>query len=229
MVSFYELVTSPQQTNVENEEREFDKEITTAQMTFTEYLHNDSVNKYKTEFESNVNQYNEYTRIIQEVSLQLRTPEIEDQQLVCTELATKIWSSISQNYITILTPIQAVITCLNGALQILVDNILGEWKRGQILFAYCEGGERTEKMKNDLVNLKSALDNIQTLFETLFELVWKMYRLLSEIRDCHARKKCTHPLEADVINDITLMLQKLILSSFVIVEQPPQIMHIKVA
>lgn len=117
----------------------------------------------------------------------------------------------------ILTPIQTVIISSYKALHILVDKLLGRWKRDQIIFLYGEDHslERTEKMNKDFVKLNKELDAIQPLFDKLFDLVWHTYTMLNVIQYC----------SSTLFRDITLILQKLLLSSFVIVEQPTQIIH----
>lgn len=117
----------------------------------------------------------------------------------------------------ILTPIQSVIELSNEALNILVDNLLGTWKRDQIMFLYGEDNslERSEKMKRDFDKLNKNLDVIQPLFDELFEHLWHTFTILS----------VTHYRHSPAFRNITLTIQKLILSSFVIVEQPTQVIH----
>lgn len=234
MVFFYETVTNSQQTNfeekLENFEINFNEKLKNAHIILDEYQRKNTVIEYKTEFESNIQQHNECSQQLEKLCRQMRTPEVEMEERFYKEKEMNIWDTINQRSRVILETFQVVIASLDDALNILNDNILGKWKRDQILSVYSEGyyKQKSPQMQRDIHQLQAQLNEIQKYFEKLFKYVEFTLGLLSIFRDSYRRQIFVDPLEAHVNHNMKLLLQKLILSSFVVVEQPRQVINFNV-
>ncbi|XP_055315898.1 signal transducer and transcription activator-like [Sitodiplosis mosellana] len=228
MVSFCELMSSEEQCNEQLvmtvqriELREFESKIEQISPIVNDYRNNDTANKYQTEHAWNNKLYIDYSHHIQNLSMESTMRNVELEQSACVEKAREIWLIMEQNCKNILTRLQFVVGFFNEAQHILIDKLLGRWKHNQIMFLYGEGGPRTQSMIQTLEKLKIELYQIQTHFEQLFDYVWYTHSLVSVMRECHAGRTDVDTLA----NEIAFIQQKLLLSSFVVVEQPPQVIH----
>lgn len=227
MVSFSELMISEEQCNEQwkrFEVREFELKTEQIAAIINEYQNNGAANVYKTEYSHNNELYIDFLNQIQQLSLQSYESDVTLEQDVYVEKANKIWSKMEENCNNILTSIQFVFEMINEAQSILINKILGRWKREQIMFLYGEGGvslPRTQNMIQNFEKLKFELYQIQAHFVQLFDFVWYLHTLVSILRNCHADRPDVDALA----NEIIFLQQKLLLSSFIVVEQPPQVIH----
>lgn len=223
MVSFYEVMTNSQQTNYADV-CEFNQKINNAYVTIENYKNNDIVNQYEIEFENYNQQKNEFTQKLQQP--RMRTPEVELEEHFYQERLNNLQTTLYQRSLEILHSFESVLTSLDDAVNILNDKLLAKWKHNQILFVFGEGSKlRTEKMQKKFDELKSQLNEIQKHFENLFLYIQFTHTLLSVIHDCYRQQNFDDPTQVKFLERI---IQKLILSSFVIVEQPRQVIHFKV-
>lgn len=206
------------------EVREFEMKTEQIAPIINEYRNNGTANVYQTEYSRNNELYIECLNQIQQLSLQSYEHDVARAQDDYVENARDIWSRMEANCNSLLAGIQFVFAIVNEAQSILIDKILGRWKREQILFLYGEGGvslPRTQSMTQNLEKLKFELYQIQTHFVQLFDFVCYLHTLVSVLRNCHADRSDIETLA----NEIIFLQQKLLLSSFVVVEQPPQVIH----
>lgn len=206
---------------IANEIQSFNKKIGDVYAVLNDYhINHDTVNSYNTEFESNYRQYTEYERKVSDVH---SNDDIDE----CLERANEISSIINEKSVEILNPFQNILKLLNDAEQILSKQVLGTWKRYQISLLYGDSDlPRTTNTIDDLYNLKKILyDQIQTVFEQLFELIRFTHELLGKMHRCHSRAQFLDTLEVKLSHDLNLMLQNLLITSFVVCEHPEQVIN----
>ncbi|XP_055306223.1 signal transducer and transcription activator-like isoform X2 [Sitodiplosis mosellana] len=223
--TFCDFMTNPQHYNVESDESvkyQIDNNIQYSQNLTTE--NKAAVEAFKTFFIKNYQQFNQCQQRIQELNNVPSTTEIEDQKRVLMDEANFIGSCIIQQGGRISTSIQTVNNLLNEAQQILIDKRLTMWKYYQILAGF---GDKNIKPEPDSHNknpeLQNALDNIQTQFQGLFKCALSAMRMLDIIRKCYGHLNYVDDLVANAFGDITIVLKKLIQSSFIKDQQPPQV------
>lgn len=207
--TFYDIMNTPQATNVVYT---FDEKIKESRRLLN--YNKMAVDAYRTVFLNGIQQFREYTNKIQ----------MENQKCIWMGEAQQIWSSINQQCGQILTSIRMIINSLTDAQRILIDDRLTKWKYSQILAGY---GDENKKLQSNFYekyeHLYLALDNIQIQFEEIFECVLNTYTLLDIIRNCHNQANYVDTFEVKASSDITIILNNLIWSSFIIDDQPPQV------
>ncbi|XP_055308232.1 signal transducer and transcription activator-like [Sitodiplosis mosellana] len=224
-LTFIELITNPQLNNVESDvsvKCQIDNKIQELRRLTTE--NKAAVEPFRTKFIDDFQQFDQLQQRIQELNDVPSTTEIEDQKRVWMDEVNRIRSNIDQQCGQILVSIQTVFNLLNETQQILIDKRLTKWKYDQILAGFGDKNIKTETdSHNKNPQLRSALDDIQTQFEGLYECASGTMSVLGIIHECYGQLNCVDSLEAKASSDITNMLQKLVQSSFVVDQQPPQV------
>lgn len=106
-----------------------------------------------------------------------------------------------------------VIVQIDGVLQKVIVDRLGQWQQNQVLSG------------NGAPLAKSSLDDIQKWFEQLFDAIWLTRSIIVKIRAINAKHQLNHATLFDTsLSDITILLQRLIVSGFIVEKQPPQVM-----
>lgn len=89
---------------------------------------------------------------------------------------------------------------------------LAQWQRNQVMAG------------NGAPLTKGSLDDIQNWFEKLFDSIWLTRSIIMKIRTINEKLRLTHATFDESLNNITILLQNLIVSGFVVEKQPPQVM-----
>ena len=102
----------------------------------------------------------------------------------------------------------------------VLDTILVEWKTAQKL----SGNGRT---------ITSNLDTIQEMCEGLADIIWTTRQQVKQLQDINSRMRVDDPHMASAViselfSEFTELLSNLVSSTFVIEEQPPQVMKTNV-
>ncbi|XP_055307333.1 signal transducer and activator of transcription 5A-like [Sitodiplosis mosellana] len=204
-------------------------------MGFYEQKFNDNIHELRCLIEEDIEAIKEYI-IDFESSIQHRSDpahnihrlngEIGSQLLSCMGDTNQIWLRNYKKYSQIVCSIQIIIKLLNDTLQILIENCLGNWKRDQIVAGFGDGNIKVPSNLHDRnAQLKSALDDIQQKFEVLFEYALHTRALLNDIHHCHSQLHYVDTLAMEASQETTAILHNLIQSSFIIDEQPPQVIN----
>ena len=181
----------------------------------------EAIQDYKIDFESSIQLRNEQARNIHRLH-----NENGSQLVACMGETNQIWLRNYKKYSEIVCSIQAIIKLLDEALQILIDNFLGNWKRDQIIAGFGDGNDKsTPNLYDRNAQLKRALDDIQIQFEVLFDCALNTRTLLNDIHNCHRQFHYVDTLTMEASQDINIILQNLMQSSFVIDDQPPQVIN----
>lgn len=181
----------------------------------------EAIQDYKIDFESSIQLRNEQARNIHRLN-----SENGSQFVACMGKTNQIWLRNYKKYSEIVCSIQTIIKLLNEALQILIDNLLANWKRDQIIAGFGDGNVKSiPNLYDRNARLKRALDDIQIQFEVLFDCALNTRTLLNDIHNCHRQLHYVDTLTMEASQDINIILQSLIQSSFVIDEQPPQVIN----
>lgn len=125
--------------------------------------------------------------------------------------------SINQRFLQMLLMIQNMLSGIQDVQNIVIHNRLGKWKREQVLGGI--GGD----FSNDV------LDQIQKWFEALADVILNSITLIETITSASKLIFCSENLinGINMTNDGLLsLLQQLVKSSFIVEEQPSQIMEI---
>lgn len=239
LITFYDIMNTPQVNDVVYK---FDGKIQESQRLLNE--NRLAVDAYRTVFQNGIQQYGEYVNKINSLKTVSPTPETENQKLIWMNEAQQIWPCINQKYGPILASIRMIIDFLTDAQRFLIDDRLAKWKYRQILAGYGDENKKLQSNSNENKKLQSnlneneklqsnlnekyphlyeELDNIQLQFEKLFECVLNTYTLLDIIRNCHNQANCIDTFEVKASSDVTTILKNLIWSSFIIDDQPPQV------
>lgn len=217
---------NPEPIDLERELHEFDATIEKIRLKLNEI--NVAVGTYKIEFHRRIQQYKACSQQVQSLSVMPQTPQNVDHQKIFSEQRDQIWFNINQNCCNILSQIQTVIEPLNDAKQFLIDNRLKKWKFEQILLGYGDFGVKSSNLIDKNLQLRITLDEIQKQFEILYECVWMTQVLLKTIQDCHSQAEFVDILEANLSCEIAIIQRELIWSSFIVEQQPEQVIHIDV-
>lgn len=125
--------------------------------------------------------------------------------------------AMNQRLLQILLMIQNTLSGIQDVQNIVISDRLGKWKREQVLGGI--GGD----FSNDV------LDQIQKWFEALADVILNSITLIETITSVSKQTFCSDNL----INEINMtydgllsLLQQLVISSFLVEEQPSQIMEI---
>lgn len=182
-------------------------------------INGDHCNRYKHELEQYMINYSEGSKRIQELNSMQPTPEVEERRAAMLEdYKRKICAmseSINGRRLELYTNIRNVIEILNEVQKVVIHKRLGKWQRDQALAG------------NGAPLPMNALDEIQTWFEELADLIWSTRTLIDTIR------KTNIPIQGqgnigDVFEvayrEVTTLLQNLIVSGFIVEKQPPQVM-----
>ena len=206
MMTFYDLMNNPPLIDVEIGCQQFRNSIQSVRKILNEI--STAVEVYKNAFPQYIFEYNS----VKETNY---------------EEASRIWSHIDQECSIILTRIQNATELLNEAHYFLIEKRLAKWKCDQVLTGFGDLGAKSSNPYDQNPHFKNALDEIQTQMEDLFECVWITQYVLKVIRDCHGQAQCADTLEAVLAADITKIQEKLI-SSCLVVEEHPQVIHFDV-
>lgn len=219
IISFYDIMNTPQSNNVVNQ---FDEKIRESRRLINE--NKVAVDVYKIYFQNGFQQCVEYTNKIKMLDNIPSTSETENQKSIWMNEANQIWSCINQKCGQILASIRMNIKFLKDAERILIDNCLTKWKYSQILAGYGDVNKKSQlNLYDKYPQLYLALDNIQKQFEEIFECVINTSTLLDIIRNCYNQANYVDTFEAEASREITIMLKNIIWSSFIIDDQPPQV------
>lgn len=180
-------------------------------------INGDNCNRYKHELEQYMINFSEGTKRIQELNNMQPTPEIEERRAqMVDEYKRKMHQmteSINARRLELYTNIRSVTEILSEVQKVVIHKRLGKWQRDQALAG------------NGSPLAMSQLDEIQSWFEELADLIWSTRTLIDTIR------KTNLPINqgnADVFEaayrEVTTLLQNLIVSGFIVEKQPPQVM-----
>lgn len=125
--------------------------------------------------------------------------------------------SMNQRFLQMFLMIQNMLSGIQDVQNIVIHNRLGKWKREQVLGGI--GGD----FSNDV------LDQIQKWFEALADVILNSITLIETIKSASKLIFCSENLinGINMTNDGLLsLLQQLVKSSFIVEEQPYQIMEI---
>lgn len=208
---------NPQMIYMDNEAMEIVDKL--KQLKGMILINGDNCNQYKHELEQYMIRYSEGTKRIQELNSVQMTPEVQEQRTAMLEdyrrQICQMSESINARRVDLYTNIRNVIEILNEVQKVVIHKRLGKWQRDQALHG--NGADLTI----------TSLDEIQTWFEELADLIWTTRTLIDTIR------KTNIPIQGqsnigDVFEvayrEITTLLQNLIVSGFIVEKQPPQVM-----
>lgn len=119
--------------------------------------------------------------------------------------------SIERNAGILLPSLQEIMYEINDVQKIVIINRLGRWQRDQALAG------------NGAPLAGHVLDDIQTWFEKLAELIWMTRSTIDALRKLNTAFNMNMNTDA-LYEQITKLLQLLIVSGFVVEKQPPQVM-----
>lgn len=183
---------------------------------------NSAAKSYKQNVESYMLGCSENAKRIQELSNAMHpnpkfsaqcTAYIEGRKQVLSQLS----DHIDQKRTEIFTSIGSVINAIDDV-QKTVYKRLNNWHGDQVLLS---NGDRGLEGNNS----RETLDEIQNWFGELFILIWNTRTLIDSMRNSdisHSQSKLNGQFE-QAFSTITKFLQDLIVSSFVVEEQPPQV------
>lgn len=207
---------NPQMSYVDNEVIEITEKIKHLRSLILQ--NNDIGTRYKHEMEQCMLRYSESTKRIQEMSNMPKTPENEERCAVfmeeCKRQVCVMSESINQRRLEIFSAIRNAIDLLDEVQKIVIHKRLGKWQRDQALAG------------NGAPLPLNALDEIQSWFEDLAELIWNTRTLIDTMRKSHMPLSQTNFNECYEVayREITNLLQNLIVSGFIVEKQPPQVM-----
>lgn len=210
-------MNNPQMNYMDSEALEIDEKL--KQLRQLILINNDNCNRYKHELEQYMINFSEGTKRIQELNNMQPTPEVEERRSAMVEdykrKMHQMTESINGRRLELYTNIRSVTEILNEVQKVVIHKRLGKWQRDQALAG------------NGAPLPMSALDEIQTWFENLADLIWSTRTLIDTIR------KTNLPIQGqgnagDVFEvayrEVTTLLQNLIVSGFIVEKQPPQVM-----
>lgn len=180
-------------------------------------LHNtDNQNRYKHEMEQYMLRYSESSKRIQELSNVPSTPEIEERKnqmiVECKRVMDSMTESINARRIELYQNIRAVLESLHETQKIVIHKRLAKWQRDQALAG------------NGAPLLYNALDEIQTWFEELADLIIHTKTVIDTMRKNIPLQNNPNDLFEIQYREVTVLLQNLIVSAFIVEKQPPQVM-----
>lgn len=205
------------QFDAENEAHKINEKFQCVRMQII--ANNDSGKLYKQKMESYLLRCSENTKTIQELNSMPKSPEFETQCTLYIDRREQVLRQLSQQMeqqrIELFTSICRVIGTLESV-QFDVYKRLNDWRCNQRLACYGDRG---------LDGSKLNLDEIQIWFGELYILISNTRTLIESMRNSdlpHTQTQLNHEFDS-VFDKITRILQQLILSSFVVEEQPPQV------
>lgn len=224
MPTFCELVAGPEQFDIEILSREFDVTLQSVQKKL--YGYGAVVEAHKNYFLHTIQQCAEYNRRNQELLNHIPiTPEILTNYQSNSTEANRIWLDINHECSNVLAPIENAIKLLDDAQKILIDKRLTKWKGDQILVGYGVINTKSSNLYDKNPHLEIELNEIQKKFENLFEWIWFTQEMLKRIRNCYTQWNYTHMAEVNASSAIEIIQRKVIWSSFIVEEQPQQVIH----
>lgn len=113
--------------------------------------------------------------------------------------------------------IRNVIDLLTVVQKIVIDEQLGKWRNERILAS--KYGHQSD------IKSSTHIDQIQIWFEQLLKLICKMQTLIKIVRNSENRQQFPNEIEEKINADIIEHLRKLVRSSLIVEEQPPQIIE----
>lgn len=129
----------------------------------------------------------------------------------------QLLEQINQNRNNCLHSIQMIVDQLDDIKCDIIGNRLNKWKTEQILLAgYGDRGPR---------KLTNSLHSIHIQFNALFHCIFRTFTQLNTIFDLKHQTNFIFPwqLETKLKLKITKLIEKTVCSSFILEEQPPQI------
>lgn len=124
--------------------------------------------------------------------------------------------SMNQRFLQMLLKIRNILSGIQDVQNIVIRNRLGKWKREQVLGGI--GGA----FSNDV------LDQIQKWFEALADVILNSIRLIETITSASKQTFCSDDLIIKInmtYDGLLSLLRQLVISSFIVEEQPSQIME----
>lgn len=211
--------SNPQQMNfMDSEQMEITEKI--KELRKMVILNSENQNRYKHDLEQYMLRYSEGSRRIQEFNNIQMTPEHEENRnRLLLEFKNQIelmTETIQKHRLDLYTNICQVIELLNETQKIVIHKRLAKWQRDQALSG------------NGFHLMHSGLDEIQSWFEDLADFIVNTKSVIDTMR-----KTTNIPIQTPnngndyfeaAYRDITLLLQNLIVSSFIVEKQPPQVM-----
>lgn len=211
--------SNPQQMNfMDGEQMEITEKI--KELRKMVLINSENQNRYKHDLEQYMLRYSEGSRQIQELNSVQMTPEIEERRnrflLEFKNQIELMTETINKNRSELYSNICAVIEALNETQKIVIHKRLGKWQREQALSG------------NGFHLMHSGLDEIQSWLEGLADSIVNTRSTIDAMR-----KMPSIPIQTPnggndyfdaAYRDIVLLLQNLIVSSFIVEKQPPQVM-----
>lgn len=175
----------------------------------------ENCNRYKHESEQSFLIITEYTKRANE--FQHIPPGNEERRKLfneeCKLKVCQLSETVNQRRIEMYQNIRTVINLLDEVQKIVIHKRLGKWQREQALSG------------NGAPLPLNALDEIQSWFESLAEMIWTTRTLIDIMRKPaqFPSDNCNEAFES-VYREVTTLLQNLIVSGFIVEKQPPQVM-----
>lgn len=209
--------TNPQQMNyMDSEQLEIVEKL--KQLRQMILLNTENQNRYKHELEQYMLRYSEGTKRMQELSNVPNSPEIEERKnamlLEYKRSIDAMFESMNTRRLELFSNIRTVIEMLNETQKIVIHKRLAKWQRDQALAG------------NGAPLLFNALDEIQTWFEELADLIVHTKSVIDTMRKNIPLQSQNNPSDLFEVayREITILLQNLIVSAFIVEKQPPQVM-----
>lgn len=209
--------TNPHQMNyMDSEQLEIVEKL--KQLRQMILINTENQNRYKNELEQYMLRYSEGTKRMQELNNVPMTPEIEERRnamlLEYKRSIDAMFDSINTRRLELFTNIRSVIEMLNETQKIVIHKRLAKWQRDQAL-----AGNGAPLQFN-------SLDDIQTWFEELADLIVHTKSVIDTMRKNIPLQSQNNPNDLFEVayREITLLLQNLIVSAFIVEKQPPQVM-----
>lgn len=189
------------------------------QLTQLILIDEENCNRLRYELEKYMIFYNEGPKRIQELNNFQSTPEVEQRKAALHEEFNRklcaMVESINVRRDDLSKSIATIIGILNYVQKVVIHKRLGKWQRDQALAG------------NGAPLLLNTLDEIQSWFEQLAELIWRTRTLVDTIRKLsvpfQGQSNVNDGFEVAYL-DVTNLLQNLIVSGFIVEKQPPQVM-----
>lgn len=211
--------SNPQQMNfMDGEQMEITEKI--KELRKMVLINSENQNRYKHDLEQYMLRYSEGSRQIQELNAVQMTPEMEERRnRFLVEFKNQIelmTETINKNRSELYSNICTVIEVLNETQKIVIHKRLGKWQREQALSG------------NGFHLMHSGLDEIQSWLEGLADSIVNTRSTIDAMRKMPSIPIQTPNSGNDYFDaayrDIVLLLQNLIVSSFIVEKQPPQVM-----